>query len=136
MTRTAEIRARLAAASPGEWRVEKDPYDDWTSIVNAEPLPPEGEWDDRPPFWRIPAENHVVQTTNEYQRMRDADATLIAHAPADLAWLLEVAEAAERLERAVVSYVRVRTLGPDSALVEADVEMQQARAALREVLGR
>jgi ubiquinone biosynthesis protein UbiJ len=64
--RLAEIRARLDAATPGPWD-----YDHITRNVEAD-----SRW--------LPDKRHVVAPM-----VGHFDGTLIAHAPADIAWLLD-----------------------------------------------
>ncbi len=85
----SKIRARLAAATPGPWRVHD--YDH--SSVQA-------------------GDTIVAEATCGMGRAWEEDAALIANAPSDLAELLEVAEAAERLLVAL-----------EPALSEAPIEM-------------
>jgi hypothetical protein len=67
--RLAEIRARLDAATPGPWD-----YDHITRNVEAD-----SRW--------LPDKRHVVAPM-----VGHFDGTLIAHAPADIAWLLDEVE--------------------------------------------
>ena len=73
--RLAEIRARLDAATPGPW----ENTDDW-SVVTAV-VRQRSKW---LPDYEMPVAD-VGQPVN---------ADLIAHAPADIAWLLDEVEAA------------------------------------------
>jgi hypothetical protein len=70
MTRLDEIRARLAAASPGPWERGANYLIGGIWILHAGPEP-----EDR----RVVADLIT----------RDEDSTLIGHAPADLAYLLD-----------------------------------------------
>lgn len=69
--RIAQIEERLAAATPGPW--QQDLIHDQT--------------------YEIRADGYLVAETWD----RAPDATLIAHAPSDLAWLLGVAKAAREV---------------------------------------
>lgn len=91
MTRLAEIRARLEAATPGPWIVD----DDIHQIVTA--------WRSSPQAVR----------TRDIVGITHADRTFIAHAPTDIAALLTIAEAAWALSLA-------ETL-EDGAMREADL---------------
>lgn len=77
--RLQEIRARLDAATPGEWVIENDEY---ISALDGHPSP------------------HIIaRVENDHPGCpHDADADLIAHAPDDLRWLLDrVAELEQRV---------------------------------------
>lgn len=75
------VRSLLEAATPGPWRAWKDEHDSWTAVDAGEPLPPEWDGDETSAFWRMPRAQRVALTTDEYVRMRDGDAALIAAVP-------------------------------------------------------
>ena len=81
--RLAEIRARLDAATPGPWF--HYPGEPWVTNATDEP--------------RI-----IVATVSP--RMTGDNADLIAHAPADIAWLLAEVE---RLQKRVAMYEVVKS---------------------------
>ena len=78
--RLAEIRARLDARTPGEWVIEHGEY---ISAVGPHKFP------------------HVIACVERYTETgcdHRKDAVFIAHAPADIAWLLDrVAELEKRV---------------------------------------
>lgn len=85
--RIDQIRARLAAATPGPWEAdEKRPR--W--ITTAAPIEiDEADWG---------PEGHTMYrlgTNADDRAWRYADVTLIANAPADIAWLLAELERAQ-----------------------------------------
>ena len=83
--RLTEIRARLDAATPGPW--ERHPSEPWIYVR-------------RGPF----TVNIIGTQLRAAQQHGDAD--LIAHAPADIAWLLAEVE---RLEKRVAMYEVVKS---------------------------
>lgn len=87
MTRLAEIEARLAAATPGPWGVDHDDegvFND-TCVVQGN-----YGWVASGPDSRYPAYDEDTEQGR-------ADAELIAHAPADLAALVEFARRVEEI---------------------------------------
>lgn len=86
--RATQIRARLAAATPGPWKTNDGP-----GIFNS-------------------LSQTVAQTFRHTTREQDAD--LIANAPSDLAWLLaERAELLRRVEQYSDVRAEMRKWGPD-----------------------
>lgn len=88
--RVMEIKARLAAATPGPWI-----WEDWTEdggsdafTLTAPPETRENYKDTIFPDLR----NRII--ADEDQNISEADRDFIAHAPEDIALLLEVVEAA------------------------------------------
>jgi hypothetical protein len=93
--RLAEIRARLESATPGPWYVD-GPHPMCGEIWVCTKTPPLAQPDGTP--WHELASPEVVATG-----LDDApgDADLIAHAPADLGYLLDaLAAMTDRAERA------------------------------------
>lgn len=82
MDRVAEIRERLEKATPGEWRR----YDH------------AGPWH----IWRDAGEgeSHIAGDV-----LTDGDADLIAHAPSDLSWALDVIEEARMTVRNLLTLI-------------------------------
>jgi len=89
----APIHVRLAAATPGPWRIENDseqdyehgiPYSEWPQTL----VGPEQAW---PSEWA--KANGETRRVDEINELRPADAELIANAPTDLARLLAAIEA-------------------------------------------
>ena len=89
--RLTEIRARLDAATPGPWRV-------------IEPL----SQNHRPPRRMLVADLEAAQQSSEIGNVQMSwfDTRFIAHAPADIAWLLAEVE---RLEKRVAMYEVVKS---------------------------
>lgn len=81
--RLAEIRARLAAATPGSWRAELEPGND--RVI----------WD-RNGDWVANVHSAGDETNVIAFDQSAADTVFIANAPADIAWLLELVADAER----------------------------------------
>jgi hypothetical protein len=92
--RLDEIKARLAAATPGPWRWSDTPIGEGATLRS-----PSVE-DETVESWE---RAHIIDDGSaggEYSSMLKApDADLIAHAPADLAFLLEEVETAHAVER-------------------------------------
>lgn len=109
------IRARLAAATKGRWRDDdKEPGEIYT-IGWIGGYVASGPW----PVARV---------------RTDVDATLIAHAPADLAALVRVAEALDTvLRRAVVGHGLRCAVGPGTECACGLTQLQIALAALEEL---
>ena len=82
--RLAEIRARLDAATPGPWRI-------------IEPL----QQTARPARRMLVADLEASQQSSELGNVQLSwfDTRFIAHAPADIAWLLDEVERYRRLAR-------------------------------------
>lgn len=99
--RLAEIRARVVAATPAPWRLKRQSIRD--RIYRWEVFAPVNAGHGVRPIALLT--DGFVQT--------DADAELIARAPADLAWA--VAEV-ERLRAALAELVEVADLRGDSTL--------------------
>jgi hypothetical protein len=94
--RLAEIRARLDAATPGPWTTDRSPLAD---DGNSAWFPECGY------FYEVTAPRLQKYVAEAYGH-EPADAELIAHAPADIAWLLgEV----ERLAARVRMYEEVKS---------------------------
>ena len=88
--RIAEIAARLAKATPGEWKVLEIPEQPDQFFVAAVPTPDH-------PYYQRTRYMDVIGDEN-YPRKRD-DAELIAHAPSDIAYLLERVNALRKYVR-------------------------------------
>lgn len=103
MTRTDEIRQRLAFATPGPWSHSGGPVDGdgewvwWTAEANAD------GGAIMHPVTSPAASKHVCEVLNTL-----ADAEFIAHAHADIAWLL--AELDARDERIALLRTEVSDL--------------------------
>lgn len=89
-TRLEEIEARLSAATPGPWFVAEQPFDDRSTAVYGDntaqvACDPHGA--------RFIADCDVTMEWTEGEPDQSvfdrANAELIAHAPTDLAWLVE-----------------------------------------------
>lgn len=108
--RIAEIRARLDAATPGEWcAVEIDGHLSSPTIEKKS--------------------GGILARMTHYHPMR-ADAELIAHAPADLRFLLEQNE---RLRAALEIFKQIGDMGPEDTVmtfVEDPSVIDYAREAL------
>lgn len=87
--RRADIRARLDAATPGPWEARQNIHAEFTVHEVRRPGT----------FGLVASPNYG---RDDYGR---ADAELIAHAPADLAWLLDDADAARATLAALVADV-------------------------------
>lgn len=109
----AEIQARLAAATPGPWKQEQNTrIGAMTEVTAFDPDDPPTPWD-------------VATTYRFCGRGKDeceANAALIAHAPADLAALLAYVEQLEGLlrdlcedSRAAAEVVRLRKVIEEAA---------------------
>jgi ubiquinone biosynthesis protein UbiJ len=88
--RLAEIRARLDAATPGPWRLIKPLSTASRNVLHN--------------VVRDTIPNHSEEMGEYRGRWMDAD--LIAHAPDDIAWLLDEVE---RLEKRVRMYEVVKS---------------------------
>lgn len=82
--RIVAIKARLAKATPGPWRIPDEVGTPWSIDAGDEPIALTSQL--------------VGDFVVERQPKRRANADLIANAPADLAWLLK---RVERLETAL-----------------------------------
>ncbi len=87
------IRARWRAVSPGPWRYEPPPYDSSPAGVTC---PDEDEWIEV----FTGQGGDVAEVHDQYHR---ANGIAIAHAPADVATLLDALEAAESRQAALVA---------------------------------
>lgn len=110
MGRLDEIRARLAAATPGPWRVAHH-----------------GTWEVEAPPHQVVADCGTVDRA-------EADATLMAHAPDDLAYLLDRLDTLAGLladqQRAFVEATRVqqeRVAAAEKRAEEAEAEVARLR---------
>lgn len=92
--RLDEIRARLAAATPGPWYVTEDlDEDDAESAVGVATGDPES--DDYGMLLVTPGGGSFDVWTNAFER-RVANATLAGHAPEDLTWCVTEIETLRR----------------------------------------
>ena len=84
--RIEAIRTRLQAATPGPWEWEGESKEDWpqsdNSLVTA--YVPEGE------KWREPLVSGWGYDASGISVHKDADGELIANAPTDIAYLLNI----------------------------------------------
>jgi hypothetical protein len=103
VTRIDDIKARLAAATPGPWRYWTNGFDRYV-IGNEDPKT--GTFESI-----IGGEPHEGAIDEN-----DPNCTLIANAPADLAYLLRVAEAARSVFAALDEHGLSRTIVPMMAL--------------------
>ena len=81
--RLAEIRARLDAATPGPWAVMYRGTPHCVVVKSLDQNPDEGR------SWWVMAWPRGRKRDALAQPAMDNNADLIAHAPADIAWLLE-----------------------------------------------
>jgi len=137
----ASIRGRLEAATPGPWYLGQalpaPGYFEDIEVYAWDGVPLPAEADEDCSLLDAWADIHTtgpVATVTNYFPTEDnwePNADLIAHAPADLAALLDVVEAARRQRDTSV-------FGPYSAIqaynLEADVENQQALWAALDAL--
>ena len=109
------IKARLAAATPGPWfsgfglnEAEGANYWDQTNVYALDERPPAFPGGDNESYeaecaWADEHERGFVAETHNHTTIpdneHDANQLLIAHAPTDLALLLEVAQTAKTVRR-------------------------------------
>jgi len=87
-TPLSAIRARLAASTPGGWRMDRGEYGELSIAKN-------GWGGGGPNLYRAPGEEGF--SADPYYPQDEKDGDFIAHAPDDIAYLLRVADAAEAL---------------------------------------
>lgn len=105
---TETLRARLEAATPGPWKMGyTSDVLRWNTILASDDAhvtlrqdwlidTPEIARLPLPPSWRHGTEDQETRG-RAFEQQSDRNALLIAHAPTDLAALLEVVEAARRI---------------------------------------
>ena len=115
MTRISEIRARLEAATPGPWKVDYDKVfeTDTDSCVTG----------------IFSTSERIVETDFGCYQQKANDAEFIAHASADIAWLLE------QLERAEQALIWYEENACGNSLYSGQCSFYHARQALRELRG-
>ena len=121
MTTIDEIKARLAAATPGPWTYQEDRWGFSAGVYGA---PNERGYSEMI-VGGDPCEGRIEPD--------DPNGTLIAHAPADIAYLLaEVARLRADLieERDALACAMEQVAELNDALVERGAEVERLRAAL------